>query len=231
MRTSLKLLLGSVALVSAVGGGLGVVNFAMDDTQVNAYATTGAVHEIVVKSDSGNVDLVPAGSRVVVRETQHYVSQKPRLDRTLAGGVLTIDSHCGSVFLRCYADLRVTVPAGVKVSVNADSGDIRAERIDVREAHVASDSGDIGLDLAGRQSRVWAHTDSGDVKTTVVAARTVDAWTDSGDVDVTVPRGDYAVDADTASGDVNVSGIVRDDRATRSVKARTDSGDVTVRAR
>jgi hypothetical protein len=57
------------------------------------------------------------------------------------------------------------------VTVEADSGDIAAEGIDVREAHVRSDSGDIGLDLAGRQSVVWAHTDSGDVETTVAAAR------------------------------------------------------------
>jgi hypothetical protein len=38
------------------------------------------------------------------------------------------------------------------------------------------------------------------------------------------------VDAETDSGDVDVHGIVRDDRAAKSITARTDSGDVTVRA-
>jgi DUF4097 and DUF4098 domain-containing protein YvlB len=156
-----------------------------------------------------------------VRETQHYVSKRPTLDRKLAGGVLTIDSHCNAVVLRCLADLRVTVPAGVKVAVEADSGDIAAEGIDVREAHVQSDSGDIGLELAGRQALVWAHTDSGNVDTTVAAAREVDAETDSGDVEVTVPHGDYAVDAATGSGDVQLDGIARNDYAPRSIKART----------
>jgi len=230
MRTRSKLLLGGALLVTAAGGGIGVADFALDDSKVNAYAMTGDVREIVVKSDSGNVDLVP-GARVRVRETQHFVSTKPTLDRTLQGGVLTLDSHCGTVVLRCFADLRVTVPAGVKVTVEAESGDIRSKPITVPAAHVHSDSGDIRLRLAGHQSRVWAHTDSGDVETTVAAARAVDAATDSGDVAVTVPRGDYALDADTDSGDVDVAGIMRNDHASKSITARSDSGDVAVRAR
>jgi hypothetical protein len=225
-----RLLVGGALLVTSVGAGLGVVNFALDDAEVNAYAMTGDVHEIVVRSGSGNVDLVPGGARVRVRETQHFVSKKPTLDRTLKDGVLTLASHCDAVVLRCFSDLRVTVPAGVKVSVDADSGDIRADWIAVRAAHVHSDSGDIGLRLAGHQSRVWAHTDSGNVETTV-AAHAVDAQTDSGNVEVNVPRGDYAVDLDTDSGDVDVAGITRNDHAAKSITARTDSGDVTLRAR
>jgi hypothetical protein len=46
-----------------------------------------------------------------------------------------------------------------------------------------------------------------------------------------LPAGDYAVDADTDSGDVKLDGIVRNDRAANSIRARTDPGDVTVRAR
>jgi DUF4097 and DUF4098 domain-containing protein YvlB len=155
---------------------------------------------------------------------------KPTLHRSVEAGVLTLDSHCSSVVLRCYADLRVRVPAGVKVSVDADSGDIRAGWADVREMRVHGDSGDIDLRLAGRQSRVYAHTDSGDV-TTTVRARSVDARTDSGDVSVYVPRGDYAVDADTDSGDVDVAGISRNDHAKQSIKVKSDSGDVNVRSR
>ena len=228
---STKLLLGGALFVTSVGAGLAVVNLGLDDSKVNAYAMSGEVREIVVKSGSGNVALVPGGRRVHVRETQHFVTKKPTLDRTLEDGVLTIDSHCGAVVLRCHADLRVSVPKGVKISVDADSGDIDADWIDVRDVRVQGDSGDITLRLAGRQSRVWAHTDSGDVETTLTTARAVDAWTDSGNVTVNVPGGDYAVDADTDSGDVDVYGISRNDHAARSIKARTDSGDVTLRAR
>src|SRR4051794_3155266 len=92
-----RLLVGGALLVTSVGAGLGVVNFALDDAKINAYAMTGDVHEIVVRSGSGNVDLVPGGARVRVRETQHFVSKKPTLDRTLKDGVLTLDSHCDAV--------------------------------------------------------------------------------------------------------------------------------------
>jgi hypothetical protein len=230
MRTPTRLLLGATLFFATAGVAFGAVNYGLDDTQVKHYAIPGSVQAIVVKSGAGNVDLVPGGERVRVRETQHFVSMKPTLDRTVKAGVLTLDSHCTSVVLRCYADLRVSVPAGVTVSVDADSGDVRAGWPDVREMRVHGDSGDIDLRLAGRQSRVYAHTDSGDV-TTTVRARSVDARTDSGDVTVYVPRGDYAVDADTDSGDVDVAGISRNDHAKKSIKARTDSGDVTVRAR
>jgi hypothetical protein len=245
-----KLLLAIVLLVVIVGGGLAVVNVAFDHTKVKTHAVTQPVREIVVKSSSGDVDLVPGGKRIEVRETQHYVFKKPKFEQDVKNGVLTLDSDCdGSVF-ECYADLRVPVPAGVEVTVEADSGDVDAHGIDVRNAHVQSDSGDLRLELPGRQSLVWAHTDSGDVDA-AVDARAVDAQTDSGDVavdagrdvrrivartdsgDVTVsvPRGDYAVDAGTDSGDVTIDGITRNDGAQKSIQARTDSGDVMLRGR
>src|SRR4051794_28082146 len=96
-----RLLVGCALLITSLGGGLGVVNFALDDAKVNAYAMACAVREIVVRSGSGNVDLVPGGGRVRVRAAQHLVSKKPTLDRTLKDGVLTLDSHCDAVVLRC----------------------------------------------------------------------------------------------------------------------------------
>ena len=49
---------------------------------------------------------------------------------------------------------------------------------------------------------------------------------------VTVPTGgEYRVDATTAAGDVSVDGVVRNDRALRSISATADAGDVTVRGR
>lgn len=205
--------------------------------------------EIVVRSSRGDVDLVTAGKQIEVRETQHYVFEKPTWHQAVKNGVLTLDTDCDVNVFECYADLRVMVPAGIEVTVEADSGDVDAHGIDVRNAHVQSDSGDLRLELPGRRSLVWAHTDSGDVDAVAVAARAIDAQTDSGDVtvdagrgarrivartdsgDVTVsvPRGDYAVDAGTDSGDVTIDGITRNDRAQKSIQARTDSGDITLR--
>ncbi len=247
-----KLLLVLVPLLALVVGALLVVNLALDKRSVETHTVAGTVREIVVRSDSGDVDLVPADGRVVVRETQHYVFDKPKLDMDMAGGVLTLDTHCKGFALHCSTDLRITVPAGVKVSVDADSGDVEGRRIAVRDTHIESDSGDVSLELTGRQTLVWAHTDSGsvDVSTPDVSAidaetdsgdveidaggalRRIVAETDSGDVEVTVPRGSYAVDAKTDSGGVDKdAGISQHDRAPRSIRAQTDSGDVSLRAR
>ena len=249
MKTLLLMVAG--LLIIAIGA-LAVANLALDKRTVRTHTIAGPVREIVVRSDSGDVDLVPAGRRVVVRETRHYVFDEPTLDRTLDDGVLTLDTRCSGLALHCSTDLRITVPRGVKVTVDADSGNVEARRIAVRDAHVESDSGDVSLELAGSQALVWAHTDSGSVDVVVANAREIDAetdsgdvrvdvgspprrviaHTDSGDVEVGVPRGEYAIDADTDSGEVDVEDAVRrNDGAPRSIDAETDSGDVAIRAR
>jgi hypothetical protein len=246
-----KLLLVVVVLLVVIAGGLAVVDTTFDQTKVKRHTiAAGPVREIVVTSAAGDIDLAPAGARVEVRETQHYVLTKPKLDLAVAGGVLTVESHCGAKVLACYADLRVTVPAGVAVTAEADSGDVDATAIGARNARLRSDSGDVRLQLVGRQQLAWAHTDSGDVDVVAADALDVDAQSssgditvnaggrprrivarsDSGDVTLTVPPGEYAVDAKTDSGHVKVDGITLNDRAPSSIEARTDSGDVTVRA-
>jgi DUF4097 and DUF4098 domain-containing protein YvlB len=183
-----------------------------------------------------------------VRETQHYVSDRPTLDQAVRDGVLTLDSHCDGNVLRCYADLRVTVPAGTKVTVQADSGNVEAQRVDVPTIHANSDSGNVRIELVGSQQRAWAHTDSGNVDVVAADVRVVDAktdsgnvavdaagtpshvvaLTDSGNVAVAVPRGEYAVQTHTDSGETSIDGITPDDRAPKSIEARTDSGNITL---
>jgi hypothetical protein len=221
-----KLLIGAGVLAVA-GGGYTAVNFAFDETAVKTHTIAEPVRSIVVKSGSGDVHLVPAGGKVEVRETQHYVSTKPTLRRDVRNGVLTLDSGCGSHLLRCYSDLRVSVPAGTKVTVEADSGNVDGRGIDVRDIHANSDSGNVRLELTGSQQRAWAHTDSGNVDI-VADALAVDAKTDSGNVNVTVPRGDYAVDTHTDSGNTKIGGITRNDQSPKSIQASTDSGNVTL---
>jgi archaeosine-15-forming tRNA-guanine transglycosylase len=227
------------------------VNRLLDREDVRTFAITEPVRSIVVNAGDGDVHLVPAGDRVAVRETRHFVTEKPTLDRDVRDGVLTLASHCGNALLRCSADLRVTVPAGAEVTVQTDSGDVDADGVDLRDAQLRSDSGNVRAELAGGQELVWARTDSGDVTVIAPGARAVDAQTDSGDVkvaggdrlrrivaqtdsgdvEVAVPGGAYAIDADTDSGDVAVDGLSRDDRAPRAIEARTDSGDVKLRPR
>jgi hypothetical protein len=245
-----KLLLAVVVLLVVVAGALAVANVALDRTAIKQHALAGPLRVIVVKSGAGDVSLVPAAGRLEVRETQHYIVTKPKLDLTLASGVLTLSSDCATPLLTCYADLRVPVPSGAEVTVDASSGDVGATAVAARSARLHSDSGDVRLGLVGQQQVARAQTNSGDVDVAADDARSVDAQsnsgdvtvdaraaphrvvahTDSGDVTITVPRGTYAVDAKTDSGNVKVDGLTIDDHAPNSLEATTSSGDVTVRA-
>jgi hypothetical protein len=245
-----KLLLAVVILLVVLGSAYAAMDALFVRTKVERHAIkAGPLRGIVVTSGSGDVELAPAGARLEVRETQHYVLTKPKLRQTVAGGVLTLSSDCGTAILACYADLRVTVPAGTAVTVDADSGDVAATAIAARDVRLRTDSGDVRLGLVGHQQVVRAQTNSGDVDVAADDARDIDAEsnsgdvtvaaraaphrvvarTDSGSVTITVPRGTYAVDAKTDSGNVKVDGITIDDRAPNSLEANTSSGDVTVR--
>jgi DUF4097 and DUF4098 domain-containing protein YvlB len=247
-----NMLPGMVLVAFLAGGGLAAVNLALDRTQTTRQTVGEPISEIVVKSGGGDVDLVPTGGRIEVRQTQHYVLSKPKLKLHVENAVLTLDSDCSAKILKCYADLRVALPTGVAVTVEADSGDIGSREINVRSVHARSDSGNVLLVLIGRQRLVWAHAGSGRVDVIAANARAVDAQSGSGDVAVDVfrraPRrvrahsdsgsvqvlalkGDYAINANTDSGQVKIDGLIRNARAANSIDARSDSGDIALRAR
>jgi len=246
-----KALLIAAAVIVLTPAALALLGVVLGHEKITTHPVAGTVREIVVNSDSGDVRFIRTGTRVQVRETQHYVLRKPTLEQDLTDGVLTLETDCDTFFFNCSTDLRVTVPAGVRINVQADSGDVHADGVDVADVRTQSDSGDVHLDLVGRQARVWAHSDSGDVHVDSDDARAIDAQTDSGDVHiqargrprrlvadtdsgdvhVRAPTGDYAVDTETDSGDIEIDrAIIRDDRAPRSIQAHTDSGDVTLDA-
>ena len=242
-----------VLLLLIVAGVWALANFGFVQTKVDTATVFGTVREVVVKSDRGDVDVVPASRFIQLRETRHWVVSQPKLEQTRRNGVLTIESTCDAqrLVVKCYSDLRVAVPPGVRVTVDADSGDVDLRGTRPRSVHVESDSGDIEMDLAGRQTLVFARGDSGDVDLIARSVRAVDAQTDSGDVTtdvgglprrivarsnsgdvaVVVPSGSYRIRASASSGDARVRGLGRNARALQSIHARTDDGDVSVSAR
>jgi hypothetical protein len=220
------LLVIGVIVVLAIPAGFALVGVAFDHTKVKTHSVAGQVREIVVRADSGDVELIRAVGPVQVRETQHYLFRTPRLERDLTGGVLTLETTCsGGFYFTCSADLRVTVPPGIKVTVQADSGDVHANAIDVRDIDAQSDSGNVHLELTGRQTLVDADSDSGDVHLELRGRQALArAHSDSGDIDV-VTEAARSIEARTDSGSVHVEAVGRPQR----VIARTDSGDVDVR--
>lgn len=192
------------------------------------------IERVVVDADSGRVRLQGGeGNRVVVEQDLQWLWNRPHVSMHMTGSVLHISSSCpkGGPVNRCKADLGLTLPFDADVKVTNDAGDIRAERL-AGHLELATNEGDIrGMDL--NPVSVYADTDAGavdlDFSTQPV---TVSATSNAGDVDVDLPAGgEFRVDATTSAGDVQVSGIVRNDRALRSITASTDAGNVQVRGR
>jgi hypothetical protein len=189
------------------------------------------VERVVVDAGSGDVRLQGGeGNRVVVQQDLQWLWRRPTVSMRVVGSVLRIASSCptGGPVNRCKADLALTIPFDADVKVASDAGDIRAERL-AGHLELATNDGDVrGADL--NPVSVRADTDAGDVALEFSTQPvSVSATSNAGDVDLDLPAGgEYRVDATTNAGDVEVAGLVRNDRALRSISAATDAGDVRV---
>jgi hypothetical protein len=192
------------------------------------------IDRVVVRAGTGKVHLEGTESqRVMVREQLQWLWRKPTVHTSLRGATLTVSGSCPDTgpVNRCKADIDLAIPFDADVVVQGDSGDISAERL-AGHLKLTTDSGDVtARDL--NAISVSATTDAGDVDVAFTTQPvSVSANSNSGDVLVTVPSGgEYRVDATTAAGDVSVEGVLRNDRALRSISATADAGDVTVRGR
>jgi hypothetical protein len=254
MKSLLLVILFLIVAIVIVGAiALGAANLGVDRTATKNHLVSGTLREVVVKPGRGNVEFLPAVKLVRITESQHYIIEKPKLELTRANGVLTIEPACDDYpdVVPCFSDLRISVPTGVKVTVDGGHGDVELRGVDVRGAHVETGSGDIELGVIGRPGLLWAHSDSGDVELVAASARAVDvrsssgdvradvgtkprrilARSDDGDIELALPRGIYAIKTKTSSGDVGVRGLSRNAASASSIDVRTDSGDIDVRPR
>ena len=212
MKTALKIIGASFVALAVLGGAVYAAAEALETDKTHNDTISRTVDQVVIKAESGDIEVVPGGSSVEIERTDHYVLDSPDETRTLEDGVLTIESECDSVLAPfCATDYRVTVPQGVTVDVRTYVGDVDVEGITGREIEARAYVGDVHVDAARK----------GDVT----------ARTNVGDVDVELPRGTYAVDSDTAVGDSDVDGLIASDGAQHEVEARADVGSVDVTAR
>lgn len=223
------LVFGVLVVVCGIAVGVSEA-FKHDRTTTTTYSRH--IERVVVRASTGAVHLHgTAAPRVMVRQELQWLWRRPHVQTSVTGSTLTVSARCpdGGPINRCKADLDLAIPFDADVAVQGDSGDIAAERL-AGHLQLTTDSGDVtGNDL--NPISVRATTDAGNValgfSTQPVS---VSANSDSGDVEVTVPAGgEYRVDATTDAGDVTVEGILRNDRALRSISATADAGDVTVR--
>lgn len=189
------------------------------------------LERVVVDTDSGQVTLHGVqGNRVLVRRDAQWLWRAPQVKLTLRGATLEVSATCPRTgpANRCQADLELGIPFDADVVVRNASGDVEADRL---AGHLELDtrSGDV----TGRELNpvsVRATTTAGHVDLAFTTQPvSVRAYSDAGDVDVSVPGGgEYRVDTASKGGTVRVDGLIRNDRALRSISAAAGAGDVRV---
>lgn len=228
---ALLLIVGVVWLVFALTAGGGFLPFGFVERSQSLPAQSFTARQVVITGLSDSVELVPAdGDAIVVEGVKHGFGWSGDAAAGAAeqlevlvdeqGDTLRIEVRRPgiSVIGRApYAELRVSLPAGVGGEVELVSGDISAEGV----------SGDLRLT-----------TVSGEVETDDTAGA-LTVRTTSGDVALSDHEG--ALDAETTSGRVSadgelagprvatVSGDVELDGVSGPVEASSISGDLSLR--
>jgi hypothetical protein len=127
-----KLLVSLLAAVLTVA--IGVVALALLgvlDSQSGTGGSTGrTIHEVVVRTDSGHIELV-SGADLEYDLDAKYLLGHPKLKYGDSGGVFTVDARCDGA-LRCDLAVRVTVPRGAKLIVETGSGDLDTSGLTAR---------------------------------------------------------------------------------------------------
>ena len=231
LSTPRLVLLVSGVLLVVCGFAVGVSE-AFKHDRTRTVTISRHIERVVVRAGTGHVHLEGTEApRVQVREQLQWLWRRPHVSTRLHGSTLAVSARCPDTgpVNRCKADLDLAIPFDADVVVQGDSGEISAERL-AGHLQLTTNSGDVnGTDL--NPISVRANTDAGDVYLEFTTQPvSVSANSQSGDVEVVVPRGgEYRVDTTTEAGDVTVEGILRNDRALRSISATADAGDVTVR--
>ena len=127
----------------------------------------------------------------------------------------------------CSVSYDVQVPAGQKLVVMVEAGDIELRDL---SGDVTADGASGDIDASGmRTTKLRMATRSGDVTGSFATAPALlTAGARSGDVSLHVPAGGYRLRVTTNSGDRSVDGITDDPASEHRIVAATSSGDVSI---
>jgi|1186.fasta_scaffold00772_4 hypothetical protein len=217
-------------------------------TSQDNYTVTGGT--LQVKGGSAEVEIRPGDGDQVHLERhfeRNLFGSDPKEKFDEGKGKLELNGGgCGFLSFGCKTSYVLTVPKDLGLTVDSSSGDITVSgipggatlktssgNIEVHDVggplSLSSSSGDIEADGLTATS-VTAHSSSGGADLDfAVAPQNVEAKSSSGDVSIRIPSGDesYKVETDTSSGDESAN-VKNDPNATRTIQAKTSSGDVAI---
>lgn len=207
-----------LAVLAILGAAFQLLVLITGQSSTASKSYGGPVTNVVVSTDSGNVQIIAdAKDETVVERTVSWSlvgggsASADRLDN----GILNLPG-CSAGW-NCEVSYVVHVQAGTDVKLNLDSGDASVAG-KVGTVNVANDSGAVLVD--GAQGAVRVVLDSGDVTLRNISAP-VNASLDSGSINAEGLSGDK-VSLTTSSGDVSAQFTVDP----QSITALSDSGAI-----
>jgi len=245
------ILASATALVVLAPSAGQVYGWMFEQSSESTWSQAHPITAVRVDATSGDVQISPGGAgQARVRESLRWVVHKPTVQEAWDGDSLVVTVLCdGGGFLlpdECSADLDVTVPASVPVTVTSRSGGVSVGGMS-GAVHAETASGDI--ELTGDSGAVVAHAISGSVSGRGLTGADADVQAESGDVDleyvtmpqrvvsrvvsgntlILVPRGGgYVVTGQTASGERDVDRALENNQSSHVLSIDSVSGDVAV---
>ncbi|WP_454860404.1 DUF4097 family beta strand repeat-containing protein [Promicromonospora soli] len=226
---------GGVLALAMVGfGALFLVDLSMSET-TTTHRSYDAVDTVVLRTD-GDVTVSAAEGDVEVDVIAHSGLREPTYSDVVSASALEINHRCGWSFMlpRCSGELDVTLPAGTRVVVRTENGDVVASgladdvalntrngRVEAKEISgpldIGSSNGDIGVMGAG--AGVRASTSNGRIDIVDVDGMVI-ADSSNGDITIGTVTGDAS--ATSSNGSVEISDVGGD------VYGVTSNGQVAV---
>jgi len=188
------------------------------------------VRAVLVDTTNGDVIVLAGnGGELVVERTEHWAVRRPTVEVAVHDEVARVTARCSWMPLsRCAVDVRITVPAGVRVEALTSNGRIALTGIDGWILANTTNGSVTGTGL--RSPEVLTTTTNGDVSLEFAEAPSrVVVATSNGDVDLVLPGGPYRSTLATSNGATSVD-VPVDEFAERTVEAVTSNGDIALRA-
>ena len=191
MKTALKITGISFAVLVLLGGAMYAAAEVLEESETHRETISGSVDHVVIKAETGDIEVVSGGRSVQVERTDSYAVSSPDVNQTVKNGVLTIDGDCEGVFsMFCTTDYRVEVPEGVTVEARTYVGDVDVAVAGKTNVEARTHVGDVDVEVPMGQYDIDTETPVGDSDVdgpsdSDRAKHTIEARADVGNVDVT----------------------------------------------
>jgi hypothetical protein len=184
------------------------------------FVPEGEIREILVRSDSGDVELRSADS-LRIQRTIRAPDGAVELSHTVEDGKLTLDAHC-TTLLPCGVDLEIDIPEGVAVRVEIDQGEVWATGLARLQVKVGM--GDVDVDVDGPLN---IRVGQGSIQARIDTRHTARLAVGMGDVSIQARGAGMAMDISAAV--IRVDGLGHDPDSQATLQVVAPAGEVSIR--